>query len=56
VRDEDHGSSLRRHRAQRLEKDLRLLRRQDGCRLVEDEDPRLVVERLQDLDALLLAE
>ena len=30
--------------------------RQDGRRLVEDEDPRLAVERLEDLDALLPAD
>ena len=34
----------------------RLLRRQHGRRLVEDEDLRAAVERLQDLDALLLAD
>src|SRR5207248_5774081 len=38
------------------EQDFRLLRRQDRGRLVEDEDPRLAIERLQDLDPLLLAE
>ena len=36
--------------------DVGLLRRQHRRRLVEDQDPRLAVERLQDLDALLLAE
>ena len=35
---------------------LRLLRREDGRRLVEDEDPRLAVERLEDLDPLLPAD
>ena len=35
---------------------LGLLRRQHGGRLVEDQDPRLAVERLQDLDPLLLAD
>ena len=39
-----------------LEQLLRLLRRQHGGRLVEDEDVRLAVERLEDLDALLLAD
>ena len=34
----------------------RLLRRQDGGRLVQDEDLRPAVERLQDLDALLLGD
>ena len=33
---------------------LRLLRRQHGCRLVEHEDVGAAVERLQDLDPLLL--
>ena len=33
----------------------RLLRGQDGRRLVEDEDLRAAIERLQDLDPLLLA-
>src|SRR5207253_9298306 len=46
----------RRDSAQRLEQRLRLLRSQDGGRLVEDEDARLAVERLQDLDALLFPE
>ena len=36
--------------------DVGLLRREHGRRLVEDQDARLAVERLQDLDALLLAE
>ena len=40
----------------RLEEHVRLLRRQHRGRLVEDQDARLAVERLQDLDALLLAE
>ena len=35
---------------------MRLLRRQHGRRLVEDEDVGLAVERLQDLDPLLLAD
>ena len=56
VRDEDHGPALVCHHAHRLEERLRLLRRQHGGRLVEDQDLRLAVERLQDLDALLLAE
>ena len=44
----------------RLREDLeeleRLLRRQHRRRLVEDQDVGLAVERLQDLDALLLAD
>ena len=39
-----------------LEELLRLLRREHRRRLVEDEDVRLAVERLEDLDALLLAD
>src|SRR5262249_17196524 len=35
---------------------LRLLRRQHRRRLVEDQDARILVQRLEDLDALLLAE
>ena len=45
-----------RQRAQDLEQLRRLLRREHGGRLVEDQDVRLAVERLQDLDALLLAD
>ena len=41
---------------QDLEDLLRLLRREDRRGLVEDEDPRLAVERLEDLDALLPAD
>ena len=44
------------HRAQRLEERVGLLRREHRGRLVHDQDPRLAVERLQDLDALLLAD
>ena len=54
VADEDDRHVLRRQRAEDGEQILRLLRRQDGGRLVEDEDVRVPVERLQDLDALLL--
>ena len=43
-------------RSEDLEELARLLRRQDGGRLVEDEDVGVAVERLQDLDALLLAD
>ena len=42
--------------AQDLEQLQRLLRRQHRGRLVEDQDVGLPVERLQDLDALLLAD
>ena len=43
-------------RAQDLEQLPRLLRRQHRRRLVEDQDVGAAVERLQDLDALLLAD
>ncbi len=56
VRDEDDRAPVVGHRPQRLEQRARLLRRQHGGRLVEDQDARLAVERLQDLDPLLLAD
>ena len=56
VRDEDDRASFVRHHTQRLEQRLRLLRCQHGGRLVEDQDARLAVQRLQDLHALLLAD
>ena len=56
VRDEDHRLSLLRHRAQRPEQRVGLLRREHRGRLVHDQDARLAVEGLQDLDALLLAD
>src|SRR5438034_511528 len=54
VRDEDDGASVLRHGPDRVEEGVGLLGRQHGRRLVEDEDPRVLVQRLQDLDALLL--
>ena len=56
VRDEDHGQALADERAQDLEELARLLRGQDRRRLVEDQHVRRAVERLQDLDPLLLAD
>ena len=56
VRDEDDGLALLGHRAERLEERFGLLRSEHGGRLVHDQDARLAVERLQDLDALLLAD
>ena len=41
---------------ERDEQPLRLLRREDRGGLVEDQDARLAVERLQDLDPLLLTD
>jgi hypothetical protein len=54
VRDEDDRHSLGRQGAQDAEELAGLLRRQDGGRLVEDQDVGVPVERLEDLDALLL--
>ena len=48
--------ALGREPAQDREDLLGLLGRQDGGRLVEDEDPGLAVERLEDLDPLLPAD
>ena len=56
VGDEDHRLAARREAADHLEQLLGLLRREHCGRLVEDEDVRLAIERLQDLDALLLAD
>jgi hypothetical protein len=54
VGDEDDGLALGLERPDDLEELLRLLRRQHGRGLVEDENLGAAVERLQDLDALLL--
>ena len=56
VADEDDRHALAPQRAHDLEQVERLLRRQDGGRLVEDQDVGVPVERLHDLDALLLAD
>ena len=56
VRDEDHRLPLGRHRAQRLEQRIGLLWREHRGRLVHDQHPGFPVERLQDLDPLLLAD
>ena len=56
VRDEDDRLPLRLERSDDLEELLRLLRREHCGRLVEHEDLGTAVERLQDLDALLLAD
>ena len=56
VRDEDDRLALGLERAQDREQLVRLLRRQHGRGLVEDEDVGAAVERLQDLHALLLAD
>ena len=54
VRDEDDAEALRRHAAERLDQTLRLLRRENGGWLVEDEDARPEIEQTQDLHPLLL--
>ena len=56
VADEDDAVALVREAPQDGEDLLRLLWREHGRRLVEDEDPRLAVERLEDLDPLLPAD
>ena len=56
VADEDDAPALVGEPAQDGEDLLGLLRRQDRGRLVEDEDARLAIERLEDLDALLPAD
>ena len=56
VGDEDDGPAVGGHRANRLEQGVRLLRREHRRRLVEDEDARVLVQRLENLDPLLLAE
>ena len=56
VADEDDRLALLGEAADDREQLLRLLRRQNRRRLVEDEDVGSAVERLQDLDALLLAD
>ncbi len=56
VGDEDDRAAVGGHGAQRLEQRAGLLRRQHRGRLVQDQHARVAVERLEDLDALLLAD
>ena len=56
VRDEDDGLALVGHRAQGSEERLGLLWREHRGRLVHDQNPGVAIERLQDLDPLLLAD
>ena len=56
VGDEDDGSAILGHGANRLEQGSRLLGCEDGGRLVEDEDAGVLVQRLQDFYALLFSE
>ena len=55
VGDEQHGLALGAQRSQDLEEVIGLLRREDGGRLVEDQEVGAAVERLEDLHALALA-
>ena len=54
VRDDDDGLAVFLHVAQNGEELFRLLRGEDGGRLVEDQDVRAAVEHLDDLHGLLL--
>src|SRR5438128_1613830 len=56
VADEDHARAFRAQFPEHAEDLARLLRGQDGRRLIEDKDPSVAVDRLQDLHALLLAD
>ena len=56
VADEDDAVALGGEAAQDREDLLRLLGRQHGRGLVEDEDPGFAIERLEDLDTLLPAD
>ena len=56
MRDVEDGDALRRKPAERDEEKVRLLRRQDRGRLVHDDEPRLLQEAADDLDALPLAD
>ena len=56
VADEDHPHALCGHHPQRGEQSVDLLRGQRGRGLVEDQDARAADQRLDDLQALLLAD
>jgi hypothetical protein len=56
VADEHDRHAVGRESTEGREQRVDLLRDQDGRRLVEDEDPAIARERLEDLDALLLAD
>src|SRR5664280_2168720 len=51
--DEDNGFTLRLHLSEDAEQLLRLLRRQDGSRLIQDQDASALEQCLDDLDTLL---
>jgi hypothetical protein len=56
VRDEDDARAVGLERLEHAEQVARLLRGEDGGRLVEHEDARVAVQRAQDLHALLHAD
>ena len=56
VRDQDDGGAALAQLAQHVEQLERLLRRQHRGRLVQHQQPRVAVQRLQDLGALLHAD
>ena len=56
VRDDDDRLSLLAHAPEDDEEFLDFLRRQHGRRLIENQQPRVAVERFQQLDPLLLAD
>ncbi|MNT32723.1 hypothetical protein D3C72_1686200 [compost metagenome] len=56
VADEDDRQALRHHLRERGEERLALLRREHGRGLVEDQDARAAVQRLEDFHALALAD
>ena len=56
MRDKDHGISLLCEITDKLHQRIRLLRRQNSRRFIHDEDPRVHIQRLEDLDLLLHAD
>jgi hypothetical protein len=56
VGDEQNGAVVGGQVADDVEQAIALLRRQDGGRLVEDQNTSVAIERLQDLDALAHAD
>ena len=53
MRDDNDGFSVLAHAAEDAEKVVRFLRRQDSCRLIEDQEACAAVEHFNDLDRLL---
>ena len=56
VRNVEDGAALAREPAQRFEQGFDFLRRQNGSRLVHDDEPRVLQQAAHDLDALALAD